>query len=72
MMSDSQSGYSTPTSGFAKLPPIITNDADREFLRLLNDYIEMELGKVDPLDDEQRYIVYRTAFNKVNSKPLKP
>lgn len=64
-MSESLSGLSTPVSGFTKLPPIVTNEADREFLRSLNEYIELELGKVDPNDDEQRYIVYKTAFNRV-------
>lgn len=64
-MSRSGSGFSTPTSGFARLPPIVTNESDREFLQVLNEYIELELGKVDPSDDEQRYIVYKTAFNKV-------
>lgn len=64
-MSDTGSGYSTPTSGFMKLPPIVTSESDRQFLRILNDYIEIELRKVNPEDDEQRYIVYKTAFNKV-------
>ncbi|XP_060559629.1 clathrin heavy chain linker domain-containing protein 1-like [Ruditapes philippinarum] len=64
-MSDTGSGYSTPTSGFMRLPPIVTSESDRQFLRVLNDYIEVELRKVNPEDDEQRYIVYKTAFNKI-------
>ncbi|XP_053374865.1 clathrin heavy chain linker domain-containing protein 1-like isoform X2 [Mercenaria mercenaria] len=65
IMSGTGSGYSTPVSGFMKLPPIVTSESDREFLRVLNEYIELELGKVNPDDDEQRYIVYKTAFNKI-------
>lgn len=61
----SQSGYSTPTSGFSRLPPIVTNELDREFLRTLTEYIELELGRVDSDDDEQRYIIYKTAFNQI-------
>lgn len=64
-MSEYQSGHTTPVSGFSKLPPIVTSEIDREFLRCLNEFIELELGKVDPNDDEQRYIVYKTAFNRV-------
>ncbi|WAR19798.1 CLHC1-like protein [Mya arenaria] len=61
----SSSGYTTPSSGFSRLPPIVTSESDREFLRALNEYIQQELGKVDATDDEQRYIVYKTAFNKI-------
>ncbi|KAL5008618.1 hypothetical protein ScPMuIL_014199 [Solemya velum] len=60
------SEYSSPTtSGFAKLPPIITQDSDKVFLSELNNYINHELLKIDPDDDEQRYIVYKTVFNKI-------
>ena len=64
-MSETDSGQSTPVSGFSRLPPIITSDIDREFLLSLNEDIEQELSKVDRVDDEQRYIVYKTGFNRV-------
>ena len=67
-MSRPSSGYTSPTSSvFSRLPPIVTSESDRQFLRALNEYIEQELGKVDGDDDEQRYIVYKTAFNKVRT-----
>jgi len=48
----------------------VNSESDRQFLRALNEYIEQELGKVDGDDDEQRYIVYKTAFNKVRTGPI--
>ncbi|KAK3591625.1 hypothetical protein CHS0354_013809 [Potamilus streckersoni] len=56
---------STPTSKFVPLPPIITNNTDRQFLQGLSSYIDHEMTKVDTNDDEQRYIIYKTAFNKI-------
>ena len=60
------SGISSPTSGFSRLPPIVTSENDRQFLKGLNEYIEFELEKVNSNDDEQRYIIYKTAFNRVS------
>ena len=60
------SGISSPTSGFSRLPPIVTSENDRQFLKGLNEYIELELEKVNSNDDEQRYIIYKTAFNRVS------
>ena len=65
----SASGSTTPTSsrsGYTKLPPIITTAADREFLQGLNQYIKQEMGKIDQDDDEQRYLIYKGSFDKVN------
>lgn len=56
---------SRPTSGFARLPPIVTSELDRQFLKALNDYIEQELEKVNSDEDEQRYIIYKIAFNRI-------
>lgn len=56
---------SSPTSGFTRLPPIVTSEIDRQFLKGLNDYIEQELEKVNSDEDEQRYIIYKTAFNRI-------
>ncbi|XP_076441678.1 clathrin heavy chain linker domain-containing protein 1-like isoform X2 [Babylonia areolata] len=64
-MSSFSSRSSTPTSGLSKLPPIITNEADREFLYELNGFIDRELNKINPQSEEQRYLVYKSVFNKV-------
>ncbi|XP_046338249.1 clathrin heavy chain linker domain-containing protein 1-like [Haliotis rufescens] len=52
-------------SAFSKLPPIITSEADRDFLHELSSYIDREMGKIHSDDEEQRYIVYKGVFNKV-------
>lgn len=62
--SQTSSRASTP-GGYPKIPPIITNESDRVFLLDLNDYIEDEIRKVNSEEAEQRYIIYRNAFNKV-------
>ena len=62
--SQTSSRASTP-GGYPKIPPIITNESDRVFLLDLNDYIEDEIIKVNSKEAEQRYIIYRNAFNKV-------
>ena len=59
------SGTSSPTSGFSRLPPIVTSEVDRQFLKALNDYIEQELKNINTDEDEQRYVIYKTAFNRV-------
>ncbi|XP_048734570.2 clathrin heavy chain linker domain-containing protein 1-like [Ostrea edulis] len=63
-MSQTSSRASTP-GGFPRIPPIITNESDRVFLCDLNDYIESEIQNVNSEEAEQRYIVYRDAFNKI-------
>lgn len=65
-MSSQSSRSSTPTSGLSKLPPIITNEVDREFLYELNGFIDRELSKINPQSEEQRYLVYKAVFNKVS------
>ena len=65
-MSRPSSGASTPVSGFYKLPPIITTEADREFLNGVNAFIESEINKLDHVDEEQRYIIYKAVFNRVS------
>ena len=55
----------TPTPSYYKLPPIITTESDRIFLNDVNSFIDSELGKIDHLDEEQRYLVYKAVFNKV-------
>lgn len=64
LQSQTSSRASTP-GGFPRIPPIITNESDRVFLCDLNDYIESEIQNVNSEEAEQRYIVYRDAFNKV-------
>ncbi|XP_062620292.1 clathrin heavy chain linker domain-containing protein 1-like [Saccostrea cucullata] len=63
-MSQVSSRASTP-GGYPKVPPIITNECDRVFLSDLNEYIEDEIKKVSSEEAEQRYIIYRNAFNKI-------
>ena len=71
-------GYIDTMSGRKNLPPIVkspqpltssmvSNERDRDFLNKLNFFIEKELGKIDRDDEEQRYIVYKAAFDKVNT-----
>ncbi|CAL1546669.1 unnamed protein product [Lymnaea stagnalis] len=56
---------SNPPSSYSKLPPIITSQLDRDFLKDVNNFIDSELKKVNNLDEEQRYLVYKAVFNKV-------
>ena len=54
------------------LPPIIANERDRQFLIALNHHIDLELGKVkDRYNPEQRYAVYKSAFNQVQLSPYR-
>jgi hypothetical protein len=54
------------TSPHAVLPPIIANDKDRQFLIALNAHIDEELGNLkDRYHPEQRYCVYKAAFDQV-------
>lgn len=52
-------------SPHAVLPPIIGNESDRRFLIQLNSFIDKELSKIGQQDNEQRFIIYKAAFNKV-------
>ena len=54
---------STPSP--TPVPPIITNERDREFLIDLNAHIDLELSKIDRTVPEQRYTVYKAAFDQV-------
>ena len=47
------------------VPPIIASEKDRDFLVGLNGYIDKELAKVDRNNPEQRYIVYKSSFDRV-------
>lgn len=64
-MSQSVSPPRSPSTGFIKLPPIISNDLDRKFLTNLSEYIERELSEVNPDDPGNRFVVHQAAFNKV-------
>ena len=52
------------------IPPIISNEKDRDFLIQLRSFIENELAKVDNDNEEQLYIVYKAAFDKVRNKSV--
>ena len=56
----------TPSSPLTVVPPIIKNERDRDFLQGLTGYINTEMTKTDPLNTEQRYIIHKAAFDKVN------
>lgn len=60
----------TPVSSLPKLPPIITSELDRQFLLDLNDYIKYESEKLAPGDDDQRYTLYKSVFNKVKKNDI--
>ena len=47
------------------IPPIISNERDRDFLVNLNSHIDKELCKIDRHNPEQRYIVYKGAFDRI-------
>lgn len=64
-MSSTSSRSSTPLTGVSKLPPIITNEADREFLYQINGFIDKEMAKIKPKNEDQRYLIYKAVFNKV-------
>lgn len=55
----------TPVNTLPKLPPIITSEIDRSFLLDLNDYIKYETEKLTIGDDDQKYTIYKSVFNKV-------
>lgn len=57
----------TPVSSLPKLPPIITSELDRQFLLDINDYIQYESEKLTPGDDDQRYTLYKSVFNRVRN-----
>ncbi|CAG5136446.1 unnamed protein product [Candidula unifasciata] len=61
----SQPEAPTVSTSFYKLPPIITTERDREFLKDVNTFIETELNEVNDKEPEQRFLVYKAAFNKV-------
>ncbi|CAH1791061.1 unnamed protein product [Owenia fusiformis] len=47
------------------IPPIVTNPQDRIFLKALYEFIDAELANVDSASPEQRYIVFKSAFDKI-------
>lgn len=60
---------SSPRSNLASphpvLPPIVSTERDRDFLVTLNGQIDHELTQVDRQNPEQRYIVYKAAFDRI-------
>ena len=48
------------------VPPIVTNEQDRIFLRQLTDYIDGELARIDSKDPYQRFVIHKTAFEQVS------
>ena len=47
------------------IPPIITNQQDRYFLQQVTEYIQNEVEEIIQSDPQQRFTVYKTAFEKV-------
>ena len=62
--STTPSSFSGVTSGYTKVPPIL-GTIDRAFLIELNDYIDHEMDKINSEEAEQRYIIFKTVFNRV-------
>jgi hypothetical protein len=50
------------------LPPIVTNEKDRQFLVEVSGWLEKELSIINQNDIEQCYTVYRQVFSQVNGK----
>lgn len=58
---------SSASSNHHVLPPIITNEKDRQFLATVTSHINDELDRIDPNDGEQVFVVYKGAFDMVNA-----
>jgi hypothetical protein len=69
-LKDALTGMTSPSPSLfcssPVLPPIITNEKDRQFLAELNDWTQCEISKINELDTEQCYAVYREVFSKVS------
>lgn len=52
------------------IPPIITSEKDRIFLKTIYSFIDKELKEVGEDDLEQRYIIHKAAFDQVFSHAL--
>jgi len=57
---------SSASSNHHVLPPIITNEKDRQFLTTVTSHINDEMDRIDPNDGEQVFVVYKGAFDMVN------
>jgi len=68
MLSTKEQSYE---GGGTVLPPIVTSEKDRQYLHQLSQYISFELRSIDNTDQEQRYIVYKDAFDKVCTIKMK-
>lgn len=51
---------------YSVLPPVVTKEVDRVFLRELQYYIDSEMKEIDSTDKKQRYIIHSSAFSKVS------
>ncbi|XP_021366978.1 clathrin heavy chain linker domain-containing protein 1-like isoform X2 [Mizuhopecten yessoensis] len=73
-MSSRSSTPTSTTSKYTKIPPIITNEVDRRFLQDLSEYIDYEMSRINTEEDEQRYIIFKTVFNRIieHVKAYKP
>ena len=60
---------SSASSNNHALPPIITNETDRQFLATVTSYISEELDRVNATDTEQVFVVYKGAFDMVHVIP---
>ena len=67
---DFQQQSPRPGSGGKRVLPPISSDTDRQFLEKLQEAIDAEIVRLNCPDtgpDEQRYIIYKDAFNKVSA-----
>ncbi|KAI0227916.1 hypothetical protein LSAT2_021627 [Lamellibrachia satsuma] len=56
---------SSASSNHQVLPPIITNEKDRQFLATVTSHINDELDRIDLHNGEQVFVVYKGAFDMV-------
>lgn len=63
--SGSPASQASIQSAYTVLPPVITNEADRVFLHELNQYLDREMGRIDPDSAEQKYTVHKAAFDRI-------
>lgn len=61
------SSLSSVFNSMPVIPPIITSETDRRFLTGLDKWIESEMSQINQADPEQRYVIYKEAFDKVIS-----
>ena len=69
-MTDLQQESPRAGSGGKRVLPPISSETERQFIQDLQDNVNVELARLNCPEqgpDEQRYIIYKDAFNKVRT-----